>query len=218
MSDSTAGEPARINQPTKEGRGYTPRRARGGHMAAVTAVLFAVRAITPAWLRGGPERRRSKHPVIFLAMMAALVAAVIGVPQGLSSPSAALAQSSCATPTIELERHAEGFGITFTTEQAGISPIGYRYQYVRSGANYTPSEWVEVSARRRPYRGIGLVGERNREWPDAPYRVRRSCPCAVWRKPDQRFGGDGNRDHGEDPDVQPDPDKDGSPISRTCRG
>lgn len=24
MSDSTAGEPARINQPTKEGRGYTP--------------------------------------------------------------------------------------------------------------------------------------------------------------------------------------------------
>ena len=114
-------------------------------MAAVTAVLFAVRAITPAWLRGGPERRRSKLPVIFLAMMAALVAAVIGVPQGLSSPSAALAQSSCATPTIELERHAEGFGITFTTEQAGISPTGYRYQYVRSGANYTPSEWVEVS-------------------------------------------------------------------------
>ena len=38
------------------------------------------------------KRRRSKHPVIFLAMMAALVAAVIGVPQGLSSPSAALAQ------------------------------------------------------------------------------------------------------------------------------
>ena len=67
-----------------------------------------VRSATPSGVGTltpfGVWRRPVILGVILFAMMAALVAALIAVPQGLSGPPAALAQTTCQIPTVELER------------------------------------------------------------------------------------------------------------------
>ena len=90
-------------------------------------------------------------------MMAALLASVIIVPQGLNGPPAAVAQAVCGPATIALSPIAEGFSIRFTYDSSGNNrnPTGYRFRHALDSGN----DWSrldrdhQLCRRYRIYRG-----------------------------------------------------------------
>ena len=108
--------------------------------------------------------RRVRFVVILAALMAAVVAALIVVPQGMSGPPA-LAQTTCQVPMVELERRAEGFDIVFTyPETAGLNPTTYQYKYALIGDPFPTTPWKNLP-------GVGGVFTApNLWWASVPIR------------------------------------------------
>ncbi len=129
----------------------------------------AVRSATPSGVGTltpfGVWRRPVILGMILFAMMAALVAALIVVPQGSSGPPAALAQTTCLTPIVVLERRAEGFDIVFTyPETPGLLPTTYQYKYALVGDAFPTTPWKNLA-------GVGGVFTApNLWWASVPIR------------------------------------------------